>query len=87
MLGCKWESLFCGSFFIACAPDRTLSGLPSPRPADRFSSHLESRPPMPAGDGCRRTDQSPKFSATRLWRRLAAKPPGFRFPPESAALP
>ena len=42
---------------------------------------------MPAGDGCRRTGRSPEFSATRLWHRLAAEPPGFRFPPESAALP
>lgn len=87
MLGCKWESLFAVPIFIACVPDRTLSGLPSPRPAVWFSSRLESRPPKTEGDGCRRIDRSPEFSATRLWRRLTAKPPGFRFPPESAALP
>ena len=42
---------------------------------------------MPVGDGCRRMGRSPVFSATRLWLRLAAELPGFRFPPESAALP
>ena len=81
-------SLFlCTPFFIACVPDRTFSGLSSLRPKARTFSHPESRPPMPAGDGCRRTGRSPEFSAMRLWHRLAAKPPGFRFPPESAALP
>ena len=92
MLGCKWEPLFGGShflctFFIACVPDRTLSDLPLPHPADRFSSHLESHLPEPAGDGCRRRGRSPEFSATRLWHRLAAEPPGFQFPLESAVPP
>ena len=36
-------------FFIACVPDKTLSGLPLPHPKARFSSLPESHPPMPAG--------------------------------------
>ena len=74
-------------FFIACVPDRTLSGLLSRHPKAQIFSHPELRPPKPTGDGCRWTGRSPEFSAMRLWHRLAAKPPGFRFPPESAALP
>ena len=74
-------------FFIACDPDRTLSGLLSRHPKAQIFSHPELRPPKPTGDGCRWTGRSPEFSAMRLWHRLAAKPPGFRFPPESAALP
>ena len=74
-------------FFIVCVPDRTLSGLPLPHPADRFSSRLELHPPEPAGGGCRRMGRSPVFSATRLWHQLAAELPGFQFPPESAVPP
>ena len=73
-------------FFIACVPDRTLSGLPSLPPAAWISSLPELRPPKPVGDGCRRMGRSPEFSATRLWLRLAAELPAFQFPPESAAL-
>ena len=64
-------------FFIACVPDKTLSDLPLPHPAAWISSLPGSHPPMPAGDGCRRTSRSPEFSATRLWRRLAAEHRGF----------
>ena len=74
-------------FLIACVPDRTLSGLLLPHPKAQFSSRLELLPPVPAGDGCRRTGRSPEFSATRLWLRLTAESPGLQFPPESAALP
>ena len=75
------------SFFIACVPDRTLSDLPSPHPKALFSSRPQWLPPMPAGGGCRRMGRSPEFSATRLWHRLAAELPGFRFPLESAVPP
>ena len=87
MLGANGNRFWRLPFSIACVPDKTLSDLPLPHPKARFSSLPELRPPKPAGGGCRRTDQSPEFSATRLWLRLAAEPPGFRFPPESAALP
>lgn len=74
-------------FFIACVPDRTLSGLPLPHPKARFSSHPESHLPEPSGGGCRRRGRSPEFSATRLWCRFPAELLGFQFPPESAIPP
>ena len=64
-------------FFIACVPDRMLSGLSSLRPKARTFSHPESRPPMPAGDGCRRTGQSPEFSPRGLGANLQQSFRGF----------
>ena len=88
MLGVQMGTAFWRlPFIIACVPDRTLSGLLSRHPKAQTFSHPESRPPMPAGDGCRRMGRSPEFSATRLWCQSPAELLGFQFPPESAALP